>query len=126
MGIRNWGKNIGDFYVMPKNIIFPCKEIKSAYLLLNQIDEIHLQKYINEEEFMDSAFKTQRKEGIKEHTLKTLIEFFRNKKEQFESSIDLIDKENTLFEEKEIKEILIEPSECKKFIELLGKKRKIE
>ena len=126
LGIRNWGKNIGDFYVLPKNIIFPCEEIKSAYLLLKQIDEIKLQRYINEEEFQISALKSKKTEGIKEHTLTTLIEIFRNKKDLFESLIDFIDKEKTIFEEKEIKEILKESSECKQFIELLGKKRKIE
>lgn len=125
LGIRNWGVTNNNYYILPKNVIFPSEELKSTYLLLNQVDEWQLQKYINDEEFQNSAFKTYKDAGKKEQILLNLIEIFRKKNELFESMIDLIDKDNNSFYEDEIKDLISESSEFEKFIELLGKKRKI-
>ena len=50
LGIRQWAQNFNFFYYLPKNVIFPSNELKSAFILLQKYDEKELFLYRRIEE----------------------------------------------------------------------------
>ena len=129
LGIRQWAQKF-QFYYLPKNVIFPSKELESAFILLQNYEENDLLTYMRAEEEDNNILKIYKeegkKEGKKEHLLLSLINLFRNKKINFDEMIDLIDFENTTFKAKDIDALIGDKSEKENFTTMLRKKRKIE
>ena len=125
LGIRQWAQKF-KFYYLPKNVIFPSKELESAFILLQKYEEKDLLAYMRAEEEDNNILKIYKEEGKKEHLLLLLINLFRNQKINFDEMIDLIDFENTTFKAKDIDVLIGDKSEKENFITMLGKKRKIE
>ena len=129
LGIRQWAQKF-QFYYLPKNVIFPSKELESAFILLQNYEENDLLTYMRAEEEDNNILKIYKeegkKEGKKEQLLLSLINLFRNKKINFDEMIDLIDFENTTFKAKDIDALIGDKSEKENFTTMLRKKRKIE
>ncbi len=125
LGIRQWSQNF-HFYYLPKNVIFPSKELESAFILLQKYDEKELFPYRRIEEEDNNILTLYKEEGKNERLLLSLINLFRNKKINFDEMIDIIDFENTTFKTKDIEEFIGDKTEKDDFIQMLGKKRKIE
>lgn len=125
LGIRHWGIQNDHRYFMPKNINFPSEEIKTAFIMLEQINDTQLNALLNDEEFMASYERTCRKDAVMEFMLSKLVKSFRKDKNKFEDFIDLMVEEDTKIDEKDIKILIRDNSELKEFCNLLGKKRKI-
>ena len=125
LGIRQWAQKF-QFYYLPKNVIFPSKELESAFILLQNYEENDLLTYMRAEEEDNNILKIYKEEGKKEHLLLSLINLFRNKKINFDEMIDLIDFENTTFKAKDIDALIGDKSEKENFTTMLRKKRKIE
>ena len=130
LGIRQWGKTFNDFYCLPKNINFPSNELKSAFILLQKYDEKDLFTFMRTEEEDNNLAKTYKEEGKiegkKEQILLSLIKLFKEKNNMFDRMIDIIDFEKTTFNIGDIDTLITDNSEKLNFIEMLGKKRKIE
>lgn len=126
LGIRQWSKTFNDFYCLPKNINFPSNELKSAFLLLQKYDEKDLFTFMRTEEEDNNLAKTYKEEGKKEQILLSLIKLFKEENNMFDSMIDIIDFEKTTFNIGDIDTLITDSSEKLNFIEMLGKKRKIE
>ena len=134
LGIRKWGKTFNNFYCLPKNINFPSNELKSAFILLQKYDEIDLFTFMRAEEEDNNLAKTYKEEGKiegkiegkKEQILLSLIKLFKEQNNMFDSMIDIIDFEKTTFKSGDIDTLITDNSEKLNFIEMLGKKRKIE
>jgi len=126
LGIRQWGKAFNNFYCLPKNISFPSDELKSAFILLQKFNEIDLLGFMRTEEEDNNLAITYKEEGKKEQILLSLIKLFKEEKNMFDSMIDIIDFEKTTFKSEDIKALITDNSEKQNFIEMLGKKRKIE
>ena len=155
LGFRHFEKPHNNYYFLPKNIEFNSKEINSAFKILQSINENELRDCIDQEEFASGLLSTNQKigeekgreEGLKEgikigeekgkqdglkegkedNILNVLINFFNEKKENFvfENLIDIVDKEKIVFRRDKIKTKIKDEQNYKKFISLLGKKRKI-
>ena len=134
LGIRQWGKTFNNFYCLPKNINFPSNELKSAFILLQKYGEEDLFTFMRTEEEDNNLVKTYKEEGKiegkiegkKEQLLLSLIKLFKEKNNMFDSMIDIIDFEKTTFKRGDIDALITDNSEKQNFIEMLGKKRKIE
>ena len=124
LGIRQWAQNF-KFYYLPKNVIFPSKELESAFLLLQKYDEKELFEYMRVEEEDNNILNLYWKEGEKNHLLISLINLFRNKKIKFDDMIDIIDFKNTTFKTKDIEAFIEDKTEKDDFITMLGKKGKL-
>ena len=138
LGIRQWGKAFNNFYLLPKNVSFPSDELKSAFILLQNFNEIELLGFMRTEEEDNNLAITYKEEGKKEgkiegkiegkkeQILLTLIKLFKEENNMFDSMIDIIDFEKTTFKREDIEALIKDNSEKQNFIEILGKKRKIE
>ena len=61
-----------------------------------------------------------------EQILGSLLNVFEQKKESFDEMIDVIDYEQSIFNTEDIEKKIPDENKRNKFLELLGKKRKIE
>ncbi len=133
LGIRQWAQK-SKFYYLPQNVIFPSKELESAFILLQNYDEKDLFAYMRIEEednniltlYKEEGKKEGKNEGDKKRLLLTLINIFRNKTINFDEMINIIDFEKTTFKTKDIVALIGDNTEKDDFIKMLGKKRKIE
>lgn len=125
LGIRHWGIKDNNRYLIPKNMNFPSEEIKTAVVMVEQINDTQLNALLNDEEFMRSYEKTCKKDAIKEYVISKLIKSFKKDKNKFEDFIDMMVDEDAEIDEKDIKILIKDNSEFKEFCDLLGKKRKI-
>jgi len=94
--------------------------------LLQKFNEIDLLGFMRTEEEDNNLAITYKEEGKKEQILLSLIKLFKEEKNMFDSMIDIIDFEKTTFKSEDIKALITDNSEKQNFIEMLGKKRKIE
>ena len=111
---------------MTKNVSFPSDELKSAFILLLKFNEIELLGFMRTEEEDNNLVITYKEEGKKEQILLSLIKIFKEQNNMFDSMIDIIDFEKTTFKSGDIDTLITDNSEKLNFIEMLGKKRKIE
>ena len=133
LGIRQWAQK-SKFYYLPQNVIFPSKELESAFILLQNYDEKDLFAYMRIEEednniltlYKEEGKKEGKNEGDKKRLLLTLINIFRNKTINFDEMINIIDFEKTTFKTKDIVALIGDNTEKDDFIKMLGKKRNIE
>lgn len=126
LGIRQWGKTINNFYVLPKNVRFLSTELESAFKLLQSYDEGELVGLLRKEEEDSNILKAQEEKGKMMQILGSLLNIFESKRESFDEMINIIDYEQSEFKTKDIEEMIPEAIKRNEFIELLRKKRKIE
>ena len=134
LGIRQWAKTVNNFYYLPKNVHFSSKELESAFILLQSYDEGELIKLLRKEEedrnilniYEKNGEKKGEKKGKMEQVLGSLLNVFEQKKESFDEMIDIIDYEQSKFNTEDIEKKIPDENKRNEFLELLGKKRKIE
>ena len=130
LGIRQWAKTVNNFYYLPKNVHFLSKELESAFILLQSYDEGELIRLLRKEEedrnILNIYEENGEKKGKMEQILGSLLNVFEQKKESFDEMIDIIDYEQSIFNTEDIEKKIPDENKRNKFLELLGKKRKIE
>ena len=130
LGIRQWAKAVNNFYYLPKNVHFLSKELESAFILLQSYDEGELIRLLRKEEedrnILNIYEENGEKKGKMEQILGSLLNVFEQKKESFDEMIDVIDYEQSIFNTEDIEKKIPDENKRNKFLELLGKKRKIE
>ena len=154
LGIRHFEQQYRDYYYLPKQINFEFEEIKSSFSLLKNYNEDKLRSYLNAENYANSLLNFTRSQGIeegkkegiekgrkegieegrkegieegrKENILDVLTALFMKNEELFEGLIETVDKDNSSFKKEEIKKKFNETKKYNRFIDLLGKKRKLD
>ena len=154
LGIRQWEKPINDFYYLPKNVIFPSKQMESAFKMLQNYNKGQLINLMRKEEEDNNIIKLHEEigrakgiiegkaegkaegiiegkakgiiEGKNEHSLLALINLFKKKKESFLEFIDIFDYEDSTFKNEDIEKNIPDETERKEFKSLLQRKRKID
>ena len=130
LGIRQWAKTVNNFYYLPKNVHFLSKELESAFILLQSYDEGELIRLLRKEEedrnILNIYEENGEKKGKMEQILGSLLNVFEQKKESFDEMIDIIDYGQSIFNTEDIEKKIPDENKRNKFLELLGKKRKIE
>lgn len=124
LGIRQWAEK-SKFFYLPKNVVFPSEQMESAFILLQKYNDIELFDVMRTEEEDNNICKLYMEEGDKKRLILTLFNLFKDKTINFDKLIDIVDFEKTTFNTEDIEGLIEEKTEKDKFIELLGKKRKI-
>ena len=154
-GIRHWGFKDDKRYLLPNNIKLSSLELESALYIVRNVNNIQLEKMMNDEEYRLNMEKNKYEEGIEEgiekgreegkkegreegkkegreegekiKTINCLINIFKKDEKGINELINCVCDEEFVFKKEDIKKQWIgEESRLEEFINLLGKKRKIE
>ena len=146
-GLRHWGLKHHHKYLLPSTTLFSSNELDSAVNILRSVSNIQLESIINDElykvnvetskynegkeegrrEGKEEGRKEGKEEGKKIEKINSLIKIFKKERSNMSKFINFICDEDYIFKKQDIKSQWVgEDSSLEEFINLLGKKRKIE